>query len=249
MCDDWLANVRIPMTPEEFQLLPRNPAYQFVYRDGAAWLLPRPRYYHAVLPLVPAPVLDAADESAILRPLAEQDWGPLATIFADAFRHQPPFGHLADEPRLSAAAHCLQATRAGGDGPLIDRACYVAVNDNDQPRGAIVVSLFPDGDPSCVGSYHWPEPPPADAVERRLGRPHLTWVIVADEAKGRGLGTALLRASVSSLRDMGYRELTTTFMLGNTSSMLWHWRMGFRLVAYPFSRRNGLGLGNSPSKT
>jgi L-amino acid N-acyltransferase YncA len=55
---------------------------------------------------------------------------------------------------------------------------------------------------------------------------------------GRGLGTALIQSVVHELRGLGFRELATTFLLGNTSSLLWHWRMGFRLVAYPFSRRH-----------
>jgi ribosomal protein S18 acetylase RimI-like enzyme len=238
MCDDWLTGVQVPMTREQFQLLPRNPAYAYDYHEGTASLRPRPRYYHAVLPLAPAPVFEAADEKAVLRPLRDTDW-ELAPLFADAFRDQPPFGHLLDEPRQAAGATCLAQTRGGSEGPLIQRASYLAVDAEDRPRGAILITLFPEGDPSSIGSYHWATPAPPDAVERRLGRPHITWIFVAHGAKGLGLGTALLRASVAELRSMGFRELSTTFMLGNTSSLLWHWRMGFRLVAYPFSRRTG----------
>ena len=36
---------------------------------------------------------------------------------------------------------------------------------------------------------------------------------------------------------MGYKELASTFLIGNDSSMLWHWRSGFRLLAYPGSWR------------
>ena len=54
---------------------------------------------------------------------------------------------------------------------------------------------------------------------------------------GNGTGTALLASAVNSLHRMGFKQLLTTFMLGNTSSMLWHWRNGFRLLPYPASRR------------
>ena len=37
--------------------------------------------------------------------------------------------------------------------------------------------------------------------------------------------------------DLGYTELVSSFILGNDSSMLWHWRNGFELLAYSGSRR------------
>lgn len=237
MCDDWLAPVQVPMAPEHFQLLPRNPAFAYDYRDGLAHLLPRARFYHALLPLEPAPRLEGAADRAALRLPRDGDWPVLAEVFADAFRDLPPFGQLDEPTRVVAARDCLKQTRSGGDGPLIHRACRVAVDGKDQPLAASVVTMFPAEDPSSTGSYHWPEPPPADAVERRLGRPHLTWIFVKHGAEGRGVGTALLQASVDSLREMGFTEMATTFLLGNPSSLLWHWRMGFQLVAYPFSRR------------
>jgi hypothetical protein len=36
---------------------------------------------------------------------------------------------------------------------------------------------------------------------------------------------------------MGFTHLASTFLLGNDSSMLWHWRNGFQLAGYPGSRR------------
>ena len=47
-----------------------------------------------------------------------------------------------------------------------------------------------------------------------------------------GVGSALLARSVNALREIGYRELASTFLLGNESSTLWHWRNGFRLLSY-----------------
>jgi hypothetical protein len=51
------------------------------------------------------------------------------------------------------------------------------------------------------------------------------------------VGTALLTATGNALLDMGFNQLVTTFISGNDSSMLWHWRNGFRLLAHPNSRR------------
>jgi hypothetical protein len=60
---------------------------------------------------------------------------------------------------------------------------------------------------------------------------------VSPASAGHNVGTALLSAAVRGLLGLGYTELVTTFMLGNESSMLWHWRNGFRLLPYPGSPR------------
>ena len=103
--------------------------------------------------------------------------------------------------------------------------------------GAILVTLLPETDPCTWDSFHWKEPPPPDALARHLGRPHLTWIFVSPFYAGQGIGTLLLSAVVKALLDLGYAQLASTFLIGNDSSMLWHWRNGFRLQAYPGSYR------------
>jgi L-amino acid N-acyltransferase YncA len=65
----------------------------------------------------------------------------------------------------------------------------------------------------------------------------LTWIFVGPWHAGHGVGTALLAHAIQGLLGLGYTELLSTFLLGNTSSMLWHWRNGFRLLPYPGSPR------------
>jgi GNAT superfamily N-acetyltransferase len=238
MCDQWMSALKLPLTWEQFHRLPRNPAYKYEYFDDTAWLSPRPRYYHALLDLTDAP-REGADAKVVLRPVAETDWEELAPLFAAAFERQQPFGGLDDEPREAAARKALAHTRDGGDGPRVERASFVAT-DRDGAVGAILVTLLPPDDPTDWDSYHWREAPPPDAVARRLGRPHLTWVFVSPWYVGRGVGTALLNAAARELLTLGYTELASTFLLGNDSSMLWHWRNGFRLLQYPGSRRKPL---------
>ncbi len=100
------------------------------------------------------------------------------------------------------------------------------------------MTLLPDVEPSGWDSYHWPEPPPPDALVRRLGRPHLTWIFVSPFFAGQGVGTLLLSATVRELLALGYKQLASTFLIGNDSSMLWHWRNGFALLPYPGSLRS-----------
>jgi hypothetical protein len=236
MCDEWMPALSLPLTGEQFHQLPRHPAYRYEYLQGSARLTPRPRFYHALLDLdqfsaePPAPGVN-------LRLLEDGDFDALPRLFAGAFGRQQPFAGLDPEQRLTAARASLDKARAGTDGPWIRAASFAAMDKDHQPVGAILVTLLPDADPADWDSFHWAEPPPADCLERRLGRPHITWIFVSPWHTGRGTGTALLAASVAELRGLGYRCLASTFLLGNDSSMLWHWRNGFALQTYPASRR------------
>jgi GNAT superfamily N-acetyltransferase len=239
MCDEWMAAVKLPMTAEQFRQLPRSAAYRYAYHEGAAWLNPRPRYYHALLDLSAAP---AGVAEVPLRPVRPEDWETLTAVFAAAFVGQPPFAGLDEATRQRAARKSLTQTRRGGDGPWVESASFVALAEPEgEIVGAVLVTLIPARDPTDWDSYHWDGPAPADAVEKCLGRPHLTWIFVEPVHVGRGVGTALLAAAAGTLGRLGYSELASTFLLGNESSMLWHWRCGFRLLTYPGSRRRTPG--------
>ena len=53
----------------------------------------------------------------------------------------------------------------------------------------------------------------------------------------QGVGSALLAGAINALLALGYRELASTFLIGNNPSALWHWRNGFQLVGRPYSWR------------
>ena len=236
MCDQWMPTIELPLSIEQFRQLPRNPAYKYEYLGGKAYLSPRARHYHAVLDLQRSPIPDDVE----IQPAKPEDLLELVPLFCGAFRSIQPYGSLDDETREEAARHALERTRNGGDGPLIEQASFIALDKHKRPGmkiGAILVTLLPDGDLSDTDSYYWRDPPPADCIKNRLGRPHLTWIFVSPLEIGQGVGTALLTASANALLDMGFTHLVTTFISGNHSSMLWHWRNGFRLLPYPGSRR------------
>jgi len=227
--------LELRLTPAEFHQLPRNAAYKYDYHAGSAWLNPRPRYYHALLDLSQVDIED--DAEVPLRLLQPADWDALVEVFAEAFSRHQPFAGTQPSLRLQAARKSLEQTQRGGDGPFIGSASFVAIAPTGLLLGGVLLTLLPPGDPLDWDGYIWMEPPPSDCIEQRLGRPHLTWIFVRPESVGRGVGMALLRAAVDALLDLGYDELLSTFLLGNESSMLWHWRAGFRLLSYPGSFR------------
>jgi GNAT superfamily N-acetyltransferase len=240
MCDEWMPLIRLPLTKEQLRQLPRNGAYRYELIRGEVYLTPHPKHYHALLDLkeaaARAEVRPTEAAPVTLREVRPDDWADLAPVFAAAFRETQPFGSLDGATRRRAAEACLQRTRSGGDGPWIAPASFVA-EEEGVAVGGLLVTLLPAGDPCAYDSYYWPVPPPPDCIERRLGRPHLTWVFVSPDQAGRGAGTTLLNAAVARLVGMGFEELVSTFLLGNESSTLWHWRNGFRLLEYPGSHR------------
>jgi ribosomal protein S18 acetylase RimI-like enzyme len=258
MVDRWFFGITLSLSIEEFRRLPTNPAYKYEYIAGKALLTPRPRECHALLDLrdqEEAPVSPAeteteteteTEEPVRIRRLEAADWGVLHQLFAGAFHRVQPFASLDDAQRLEAARQCLGYTRAGNDGPLIEPACLVAVKEeDDQLCGAILVTLMPEVDLSTSFDLRWKEPPPSDWAQRRVGRPHLTWIFVGPWSREQGLGTALLAAATRALREMGYPTLASTFLVGNDASVHWHWRRGFQLAGRPYSRRN---LPNRPRR-
>jgi GNAT superfamily N-acetyltransferase len=236
MCDHWMPTITLALTMEQYRQLPRHPAYRYEYLNGKAILSPNSRHYHAMLDLATGRGPAEAPSAMVLRPVLPSDIVELVPVFAAAFRDIQPFGSLESETRKVAAEEALHRTITGGDGPWIEKASFVAV-EKDKPVAAIFFTLLPDGDPTDWDSYRWNDPPPLGCIERRLGRPHLTWIFVSPHSAGTGIGSALLEAGCRELLALGYAQLLSTFVIGNASSMLWHWRNGFRLLAYPGSKR------------
>jgi GNAT superfamily N-acetyltransferase len=240
MRDEWFPYLEFPVSIEQFHQLPKNPIYKWEYWDGKAHLTARPKSYHCLLDLRPA----AAPESVVvdsrltvtIRRLGEEDWPRLPRVFAAAFGNTPPICGMEDEAADAAARSCLEKTRSGGEGPLVEPACFVGLTEDGAPCGAALITLGPDTDLTTLDHLHW-KTPPENAVERGLGRPHLTWIFVRPRLARHGIGSALLAHAVNALTSLGYRRLASTFWLGNESSTLWHWLNRFRLVNWYGSHR------------
>ena len=224
MIHEWFSAIELPLSWRQFWQLPQNPAYKYEYSDGRACLSPRPKSCHAVLDLAVfrRPIAEVAtDEKLVIRPLQDADWQQLPALFAAAFYRVQPFASLTDDDRLAAAQDCLDYTHGAGEGPLVGEACLVAARADDAMLlAANLITL-----------------PPDKAIEHAAGMPHLTWIFVGPSYSRQGVGMALLDVAVPALLRLGYTNLASTFLLGNESSTLWHWRAGFKLLEQPWSMR------------
>ena len=178
-----------------------------------------------------------AQETVIVRRLEDGDWPRLSLPFAASFRRVQPFAGLSDRRRLGRAGlpeiH-PRGKRRPDHSPGLPRRHE---REPSHPVGAILVTLVPPVDLDDFWSLRWKTPPPPDSVESRLGHAHLTWIFVGPMHAGYGVGTALLARAAQGLLELGYTELVSSFILGNDSSMLWHWRNGFQLLPYAGSKR------------
>lgn len=240
MLDDWYRTLKLPMTVEQFHQLPRSPAYQYEHINDCAWMTPRPRTFNAVLQLSERPVATTRvnSEPVGFRSIEPSDWSTLPTMFAESFKEVAPFVALNEDERLRASIECLHQTQSGGDGPLIEPASFVAWSaETQRPLGAILITLIPKRDEGEIWDGEWSELPATESARVLLGRPHLTWVFVTPRSARHGVGSSLLDQSVNALLRLGYHDLGSTFLLGNESTMLWHWRNGFRVLRYAWSMR------------
>jgi hypothetical protein len=235
----WLRPVRVPMSFESYDRLPRHPAYKFEYWDGQLRISPRWQSHGMFLELRPPETCHSVDEPRIasIRPLAPGDWEVLPEVLAKAFADTPPLGMLGYRRRLWAARDWLWSTRDGDEGPLVEPACMVAVDQEDNAKllGALVVTVMIGSTRSWYARQRHAVPPPPPHLAEGQDQPQVSWVFVQRGASDQGVATALLASTTSSLWNSGYRELASATDGGNVISMAWHWRNGFRLLPHSVS--------------
>jgi ribosomal protein S18 acetylase RimI-like enzyme len=236
MSDEWMPTLKLKLSRQEFEQLPRHPAYKYELLEGVTHIAPWPRHCHAQLRLTRFRVPAGAAAETTLRPATSADIDALTPLLVGAFAHAQPFGSLSQADARNAAEKSLRAVFAGNDGPLAERASFVAL-DGDKIVGAILTTLLPGGTSADWDSYQWSEPAPPDLWAKRNGQPHLTWIFVKRWSQGTGIGTRLLQQTVRVLKKQGYATLWSTFLVGNDSSMRWHWRNGFELAENLLSKR------------
>ena len=237
MGDQWMLPRTIRISSEDLRLVPLHANWRHEAQpDGkTALLLPRPRFGHALLNLkrwrCPGPV-----NSVALRSWNAADPMDLAPLFVESFGQLEPLAGLMDSERLAAAKEALFDGWEGKEGP-VSRASVVAMEENGQAVGGVLITLLPGGNLDGPGAWRWLEPPPLGLEAMGMGLPHLTWIFVAEKRQHCGVGAALLSHAIHTLGQAGYSQLATTFLTGNHASALWHWRMGFELMSWPNSPR------------
>ena len=234
--------IKLKIPFRDFERLPQHPAYRYEFWGGFARMDGRPKVYHATRPIVrsrPPETVERPRDGGLVRfrPLKEEDWNDLPELMLRAFREVPPFAQLRPAKALAAAEDCMGKVRAGKEGPLIPEACFVA-------ESAVGTGRASGDEPILIGAVlltrHTRHRTWLDQDYKSHGgeeRPHLTWAMTRRWDARAGIGTALLQLAMNALDDAGDRELDSTFMAGNSGSMLWHWRNGFAVMPFILGER------------
>lgn len=188
----------IPMTSDEFHVMPHKLGWKHEYWDGQAHITPsHSTVVTTTLPVQPRPVTPVGT----IRSIVEADMAGLYTAYVAAFEDTIDYCDW----QLAAIQSAAQATLTG----------YFA-GERGKPLVASQVALH---DREVVGA--------AFMVEKRNGQPFLDLLFVVPQWHRQGVATALVGTAVNQLAAAGYHTLTSRFWLGNEESRTWHHRFGF----------------------
>ncbi len=137
--------------------------------------------------------------------------------------------------RVWAACDWLRsATRDGHEGPLVEQACMVAMDreDNSHVLGALVVTLMIGSTRSWYSRRRLAVSPPPPHLANGQDQPQVSWPSVQPGASDQGVATRVGIDDEFAMENSGYRELASATDGGNVISMAWHWRNGFRLLPH-----------------
>jgi GNAT superfamily N-acetyltransferase len=205
----------VPMTVDEYHLLPFEPGWKCEYWDGKAHYSPR---HHAIVTTVAVAVRDVNTDCLLCQP-AESDSEPLTPVYVAAFCDTIEYFGCSQEQVAEAARRDLRNYFAGKHGRPTSASCFAMAPGSNPDEwtvaGAAMVTLTGNG-------------------------PLLYLLFVAPQWQRRGLATAMVSAAINELHDLGEKILTSRYHIGNEQSMAWHQRFGF--VEKPDLRRANLYL-------
>jgi len=205
----------IPMTVDEYQLLPFEPGWKCEYWNGKAHYSPR---YHAVVTTIAVAPRDV-DTDCMLRQPAESDIEALTPVYIAAFSETIEYFGYSQGQIAEAARRDLMNYFAGEHG---------------RPTSASCLAIAPESNPdeeTIAG---------AAMVTSAENGPLLYLLFVAPQWQRRGLATAMVSAAINELHELGEKTLTSRYHIGNEQSLSWHQRFGF--VEEPDMRRARLYL-------
>jgi RimJ/RimL family protein N-acetyltransferase len=192
----------VPMTADEWRLLPFEPGWKCEYWDGKAHYSPR---YHAVVTTIAVAPRDV-NTDCLLRQPAESDIEALTPIYVAAFRETIEyFGH-SQEQIAEAARRDLRNYFAGDHGRPTSASCLAVAPGSDTDKETFAGAAM---------------------VTSTVNGPLLYLLFAAPQWQRRGLATAMVSAAINELHELGEKTLTSRYHIGNEQSMAWHQRFGF----------------------
>jgi ribosomal protein S18 acetylase RimI-like enzyme len=191
----------LPMSFEEWELLPYQPGWKYEYWDGRAHITPNHQTAVTTAPVTPRPV----NAPCALRPVLPEDEAALLAVYMEAFADNQAYCDYTDTAFLDAARRDLRESFTGHRAPLL-AAARVAVATEATGAQLVGAALL--------------------SREREYG-PMLDLLFIRPLWQRRGLATALVASAMNALHQAGEATLTSCYQLANTASQAWHRGFGF----------------------
>jgi|SRR5687767_8459737 len=198
----------VPMTVDEYYLLPFEPGWKCEYWDGKAHYSPR---YHPVVTTVAVAARDVSADCLLRRP-AESDIEALMPVYVSAFGETIEYFGYSQRHIVEAARRDLTNYFTGAHG---------------RPASASCLALAPARDGGSESKPDEENFVGAALITLTENGPLLYLLFVAPEWHRRGLATAMVSAAINELHEIGEKTLTSKYHIGNEQSMGWHQRFGF----------------------
>jgi RimJ/RimL family protein N-acetyltransferase len=192
---------RLPMSFEEWELLPYQPGWKYEYWDGRAHITPNHQTAVTTAIVTPRPV----NAPCALRRVLPEDEAPLLAVYMEAFAENQAFCDYTDAQFLDAARRDLRDSFTGHRAPLLTAARVAVATEatGEQLVGAALLSR-----------------------DREYG-PVLDLLFIRPLWQRRGLATALVSSAMHALHQTGEGTLTSCYQLANAASQAWHRGFGF----------------------
>jgi RimJ/RimL family protein N-acetyltransferase len=194
----------IPMTMEEFKLMPWKPGWKYEYWDGQTHISPR---RHVVVTTVEVKTR-FVNSLFRLRPVKRNDASQLITAYLEAFQDTIEYCDWEPEKIADSANTTIRDFFAGKRGNPLPVSCLaVGIQSNVVGNELIGAALF---------------------VKKDDERPLLDILFVLPKWQRKGLATTLVSAALNELYNNGVKTLKSLYMLGNEASLAWHRKFGFK---------------------
>ena len=190
---------RIPMTVEEFELLPMVLGWKYEYYDGKAHI--RPGHTIAVVRMEVEPRKVSAPRP--LLGVTMEDERQLIQAFFDAFRDTVEYCDWERRKIEQSARKSIKTFFAGRRG---------------HPHTSSRLALTEESPPVVAG---------AALIVTNANGPMLDILFVSPQYQRAGLATALVADAMNELHRQGEKSLRSAYHIGNEASRRWHARFGF----------------------
>ncbi len=196
--------VVLPMSMEQFLVMPHRLGWKHEYWDGAAQLVPLESAYACfALDLAdsPGPPVGSSAEVSV-HPIEPTDRDALVALFLAAFDDGPDHCGWPDEEY-----------RRDAERTAADARGFVARIDGRSDGGA-----DPATHEGIVGAI---------CLREREGAPTIEPIMVDPASRRRGVARALLSSAIVACRADGAPRLRSSAHLSNPASLAWHAATGF----------------------